>query len=226
MRQGAKVLYDELLLAPKLLFSGIGWAMGLQLAGILGAGFGDAFGTFLGCIMALLMEITVRYYRKNFEDFHLFDLLKFAVILFSGSFACGLIFNIALDWASVVCFGNEIGITITTALISSTLFLVGLTFARAFFQNKEFSISLCNFKKDFELSFTIILCAEIGFVGTSFPILGEWFTGPEPSKAGIAAALGGCAADLFIKAFKSLRIIYLDMVVRRNLNKRTLNLSQ
>lgn len=217
-----QVLYKVALLAPKLLFSGAGWAIGFAVGGNIGAGVGDMIGTLVGCTLSLAIELAVRQFVLNDPDLHVWNLMKTrtkqAVILSAGSLVGGMIFNTALTkWASHLAFGNtHIFQALATGAITALTFASGMTAARGVYTTAHNIFTQCfrfekdqdydtlklsweHLKDDLQLSALIIFPAETAFVATSLPLLGsQWLMGSTLAtfKAAGSVFIGGAMGSV------------------------------
>jgi hypothetical protein len=207
--------YKVLLLAPKLLFSGIGWVVGFSLGYNLGAGVGDALGTGIGCTISYGIEYLMKKYLFKLECFEgatfydnplLIKRVKEASILCMGSFVGGLLFNPAYKWtSSLSTFGDwHLSHALATGLIAATGFAAGTSLARVGYtlaKDKEEALSKKNLVQDMKTAGLIIWPAEAAFVGTATAVFGSKFlltkAGDtliqETLKGGSAVLIGGSA---------------------------------
>lgn len=214
----AKTAYEIAKLAPKLIFSGIGWAIGFAFGANLGAGIGDALGTFIGSAISFLIveQLIGRIFHLDpqLESMSFtalaVDRLQSALILSAGCFFGGLVFNTALTKVAGHIVGSGIlvnlGKAIVTGGITAAAFLGGTTAARFFFINKN-RPTVDNFLSDLKVAFWIILPAETAFVATALPLLGaKWLMGSTlaPLKAGASVLIGGEIGAIAEKTWNTL----------------------
>lgn len=142
--------YHNLLLAPKLLFSGAGWVVGSFFGGSAGAGLGDAFGAVLvGCSVSLALELVIRKHLLHDPGLLftadtrgvaaaaaavrllLMQRAGSAMLLGVGCLAGGMVWTPALRWTNYGIPGGEPLLrAVTAGAITTASFFVGLTLVR------------------------------------------------------------------------------------------------
>ncbi len=151
----ARIVYKVVMLTPKYLCAGAGWAIGLYFGGNLGAGAGAATGALVGSLISFGFEMlaylfTTRVLGKEFSlDLDLvkslkeegmsklmMDRFKSACILATGCFAAGLVFNPAMNHIAEPIVGSGSGpghslaIGLITGFFSTSAALLGTISAR------------------------------------------------------------------------------------------------
>lgn len=190
-----QVAYKVAVLAPKLLCSGAGWAIGFILGGPLGAGIGDGIGTFLGCVVSLGMELLIgRYFGldPSLRDKEISELvqerLKSAFVMATANLVGGYVFSLAFTYiGGLLAHDHFQGKDLVKGLFAgggaALSFLGGSTLARIPFSvyatyrrqkepeyiNSE-ELSKENVKKDLAEAVWMVLPAQIAFTATSFPL--------------------------------------------------------
>jgi len=211
--------YKIAVLAPKLLFAGIGWTVGLTLGANLGAGVGEAVGVLVGSLVSFVVIELIfgRYFgldselQKMSKTALAVDRLKGAVITAGGSLLGGFLFNIALfKWAYRI-IGKpsqtmiaDFAKAVITGVVTTSACLTGSTVFRGVYSigvkvgvfepNKEHELSRKNFRDDLIGSIFVTFAAETAFVATALPLFGsKWLLGTRHAalKGGASVVIGG-----------------------------------
>ncbi len=216
-----KVAFDIAILAPKLFFSGVGWLFGNAIAPFLGAGLGDAIGTFIGCVISLGIELAIMKKindptistSEGLKDFVKLR-LKQALILSIASFAAGAI------WGKLVNLKSDVIISsyllkallngLNTAFVFGGVHLVTRAIASSLFDDIRLRPDRKNVNEDLKTSLSIIFPAQTAFAATSFSLcdISAFITDSNPLLAGAAVMIGGvvgyCLKSIFEKILEGI----------------------
>lgn len=195
-----KVAFDIAILAPKLFFSGMGWLIGNAIAPVIGAGLGDAIGTFIGCLISLGIEIAIMKYRNDpnidssdkLKDFIKLRLIQ-AGILTIGCFAGGAAFSFMTEtWGKIVhpnSLASDLLVSLLAGLTTSSYFGIAHLLARAFlYRSEQFGFNRRNVIQDSCTTLGIIWPAK-----TAISKLNSFNTYGSPLLAGASSVIGGVA---------------------------------
>lgn len=194
-----KVAKDIAILAPKLFFSGVGWLIGNTLLPGIGAGLGDAIGTFIGCLFSLGIEIAIMKYRNDpridsddkLKDFVKSRLIQ-AGILSVGSLFAGWAFGPIGDAYGHLIHPNSVGgdilVALLTGLSTACAFNIAHVLMRGFFPYEQVGLNKKNIDDDLRLSGSIIWPAQTTFALSGLSSFNSY---GDPLFAGAAVMIGG-----------------------------------
>jgi len=204
------------ILAPKLFFSGLGWLLGNAIAPGIGAGFGDAVGTFVGCLFSLGFEIAFMKYNNDpkidsndkLKDFVKLRLVQAGMLSIASLFAGWAFGPMSEAWKNMI-HPNSIGCNLLVALLTGfeTALIFGMVqgIMRMPFSHEEIQCDKKNLKDDAKLAAGIIFPAQTAFALSG---INAFDTFKDPLLAGAAVLIGGvvgyCLKSIFEKIMEQL----------------------